>query len=274
MNIPEGFLRELGPGGLETRTVPAEHTRAADDNGPTITGLGSVYGQTSTIGGTFSDWDEEVVAGAWSETIKNGDIRSMMNHDANWLLGRTTSGSLRLKDTEEGLRYEIDINPDDPNAMSAHARVSRGDISGSSVWFRVIAEQWTEPDDGNDLERPLRQILEAQLFEVGPVVFPAFPATTSTARTLDGVLRAAGVTNDARRAEVGFDLLSDPAGAETRLRELFARQPDLKAKACRAVNGTEADTSANADVSPGPRPHPAIAIRRLRLQLAGATPKE
>jgi HK97 family phage prohead protease len=268
MNIPEGFERELGPGGLEQRTVAADRTEAraaTDQTGPIVAGLGSVYGQTTTIPGFFSDWDEEVVAGAWTETIKTGDIRSMMNHDTNWLLGRTTSGSLRLTDTADGLHYEIDINPDDPNAMTVHARVARGDISGSSVWFRVIKERWTEPTDSNGLERPLRQILQARLFEVGPVVFPAFPQTTSAARTLDGVLRAAGVTNDTRRAEVAFEILSDPDRAEPRIRELFARNPDLQARACNAVPGT-ADPSAVADESQS-RTHPSIALRRRRLAM-------
>ena len=275
---PDGFERELGPGGLEHRSIPAMglEARQTDENRPQIVGFGSVYGQTTTIHGFFSEWDEEVAKGAWAKTITEdgADIRSMFNHDTNWLLGRTTSDTLRLEDRDEGLWYEVDINPDDVNAMSVHAKVERGDVTGSSVWFRVIRQEWTEPDDSNDLERPLRTILEARLFETGPVVFPAFPQTSAGTRSLDGVLRAAGVTNPTRRAELASDLLADPDGVEARITELFARRPDLRDSVCQTAADTPsgADPSAPADGPPARSSRPHLTIARKRLELTRYSP--
>lgn len=244
MAAPAQFRNEFPEGALEVRSLPGiAEARAADDGSPPrIAGLGSVYGQRVTLGWWF-EWDEEVMPGAWSATIsKDGaDIRSMFNHDPNRLLGRTTAGTLRLSDTADGLRYEVDVNPDDANAMSVWAQVERGDVSGASVWFRVTREQWTEPTDDNGLERPLRQIFEAELFEVGPVVFPAFPTTTaSAARSLDSMLRGAGVTKSSRRARLTADLLSDPDGIESRIAEILARQPELREQVCATAQAAAA----------------------------------
>lgn len=227
------------PKGLEVRAIPLASggvaTRAdGDGTGPGLIGYGSVYEATTTIGGWYS-FDEVVAAGTWAKTIGEGDIRSMFNHDTNFLLGRVASGSLHLAEDDTGLRYEVDINVDDSQAMSVHAKVARGDVSGSSVWFRVVREEWTEPTEDNGLERPLRRILEAQLFEVGPVVFPAFEATTVAARSigaLDGALRAAGVDDTGRRARLAADILADPAGAEDQLRHLLAQAPELRNAIC------------------------------------------
>lgn len=239
MTTPEWFARKLGPGGLEMRSLPVasggvEARAASDTAGPMIAGLGSVSGVTTLIDDGYDAYTEEIVAGAWANTVKTGDIRSMMNHDTNWLLGRTKSGTLRVTETDQGLPYEIDINPADDNAMAVHARVARGDIDGSSVWFRVISQTWTFPTDTNGLEVPHRQITEAQLYEVGPVVFPAYETTTAAARALlplDGALRSLGVST-AKRASLAVGLLTDPDEIGDELRSILRRSPELREAVC------------------------------------------
>lgn len=253
--IPDGFERELGPGGLEVRTTPAEliEARAANDDGKQrIVGYGAVYDSPTTIRGLFRDWDEEVAAGAFAKSIRESDVRSMFNHDINWLLGRTKAGTLHLSEDKTGLRYDVDINPDDVNALSVWAKVDRGDVSGSSIWFRVTRQEFTLPSDENDLERPKRRILEGRLFETGPVVFPAFTKTTSgTARALDGVLRAAGIDNAMKRAELGAELLANPDDVEAELRALLDEQPELRAAVC----SCQTDPSRAATVADGAPGH-------------------
>lgn len=241
---PTGFDREVGPGGLEGRTVAGRErmeSRAAGDGSRTLVGYGSVANQRTTIAGWFDEWDEEVADGAWTKTIAEADIRSMFNHNTERLLGRTKSGTLRLSEDPTGLLYEVDINADDPNAMSAYAQVERGDVDGSSVWFRVIRQEWIAPTKDNGMERELRRILEAELIETGPVVFPAFTQTTATARQLgvvDLTLRAAGL-DASKRARTAFDLLSDPSSLEGELRTLFESAPELRAAVCACEITTE-----------------------------------
>lgn len=234
----------LPEGALELRTVPVGETRATlDDAQPRITGLGSPYGVATTITSWWDEWDEVVAPGAWAKTLAaGGNIRSMLNHNPDRLLGTTAAGTLRLSEDEEGLHYEIDVNLDDSYAMSVFAQVERGDINGASVWFRVISQTWTEPTDKNGMERPLRTITEAELFEVGPVVFPAFESTTSAAaRSLDRILATAGL--GPRRAAVTADLLAgDPDQVEARIRDLFARNPNLRAATCGRSTSAESAT--------------------------------
>lgn len=279
MKRPDGFDRELGPGGLEVRSVPAAgrlEARATDEGAPVLDGYGSVFNQSATIG-MFFQYDEDVAPGAWAKTIKEGDIRSMFNHDEGWLLGRTKSGSLRLSEDKTGLRYEVDINPDDTNAMSVYRKVERGDVDGSSVWFRVIREEWEEPTDDNGLERPKRRILEASLFETGPVVFPAFEQTTVDARSgpLDAVLRAAGITQDGRRARTASELLAS-TDIEAEIRALLTEAPELRSAVCACDTPSRAAPQApgkHGTPSTGHLPHPDIYLARARglAALAGLT---
>lgn len=234
---PDDARREVGAGAaVESRSVvQAVEARAADEEAPKIGGYGSLFDVRTTIGFWFQ-FDEEVAPEAWDKTLaESPDVRSMFNHDANWLLGRTAAESLRLATDDVGLDYEVDINTEDSDAMSVYAKVSRGDVSGSSVWFRVVREEWTEPTDDNGLERPLRRILEAQLFETGPVVFPAFPETTVAARSIDAldrVLTGLGVDSRSRRSRLVSDVLADPTSMTNELRSILEAQPDLRAAVC------------------------------------------
>lgn len=277
MNTPERFAQILPEGALEIRSLTVTEARATTpEEGPRIFGLGSPYGVATTITGWFDEWDEEVAEGAWTQTITAGnDIKSMFNHDPGRLLGSTAAASLRLTEDSAGLHYDVDVNPNDVNAMSVHAQVMRGDVSGASVWFRVLSQRWDEPTDTNGLERAKRTILDAELFEVGPVVFPAFPTTTAgAARSLDTMLRMAGVHK--RRAGITVDLLSGPpAEVETRIREIFARQPELRDAAC-AVTRDVGDTSSSeaaAVTAPigGPSRSHLVAAYQRHLDLIEAT---
>jgi hypothetical protein len=229
-----------------------------------------------TLGGSWYSWDEEVVAGAWKKTIgkDDADIRSMFNHDPNQLLGRTAAGTLRLEDSDDGLHYEVDINTGDRSAMDTYAKVQRGDVTGASVWFRVISEKWTEPTEENGLERELREILEAELFETGPVVFPAFPTTTAAAaRSFDTMLKAAGVSTPARRAALTVELLADPDTAEAHIRTVFERNPQLREATCNlqtAAVTPDGPTSPpeKVDTSPdGPSRSHLLVIRQRELEM-------
>lgn len=149
--------------------------------------------ELTQIGGYGARFDSETVIGNWfREVIKPGafapvigataDVRSLFNHDPNQVLGRTTAGTLQLVEDDIGLRYDVDLNVDDPLAVGVAARIARRDVTGSSFGFRVKREEWVEPDEGST-DLPLRIIHEfAELMDVGPVTFPAYEDTSSEAR--------------------------------------------------------------------------------------------
>ncbi len=122
---------------------------------------------------------EQISPAATSKTLQESDVRALFNHDSSMLLGRTSSGTLRLTEDRDGLAYEIDL-PDTSVGNDVRELLRRGDISGSSFGFRVIEDSWTETRDGF----PLRTIEELALIEVSPVTFPAYLDTSSAIRGL------------------------------------------------------------------------------------------
>ncbi|MDP8961543.1 MAG: HK97 family phage prohead protease [Actinomycetota bacterium] len=166
---------------VERRTLFATDAdaEAAPSGKKRISGYGSLYDVEVEIEGWFASWIEMVAQGAWKKTIDDSErIVSTFNHNVDLPLGATDSGTLELTDDETGLFYSVDINPDDPFAVAVWSRVKRGDVSGASVWFRVTRQEWVEATDG---EPEKRIILEADLYEVGPVVMPAFVDTSAEA---------------------------------------------------------------------------------------------
>jgi HK97 family phage prohead protease len=164
---------------IERRVYKAEF-RKVDTEQPKIIGYGAVFNSMSEDLGGFQ---EVIMPGAFSDTLTE-DVRALMNHDANLILGRTVAGTLKLAEDNIGLLYEIDP-PETSYAKDLLLSIQRGDIDQSSFGFQVLEESWKPPSDTNPL--PIRVLHRVKLFDVSPVTFPAYPTTTVAARTLEYV---------------------------------------------------------------------------------------
>jgi HK97 family phage prohead protease len=127
-------------------------------------------------------WDdivERIRPGAFDRAIREQqDVRALFNHSMDWVLGRTKSGTLRLSVDSIGLFYEVDDNESDPQWASVSAKIKRGDVDGSSFAFSATSVTWTtETRDGKRFD--VRWINDLDLFDVGPVTFPAYSGSTS-----------------------------------------------------------------------------------------------
>lgn len=156
--------------------------RAVESEGavPKIAGYAAVFKMRSeTLGGFFV---EEIAPGAFDD-VMDQDVRGLFNHDPNYLLGRTKTGTLRLSLDSRGLAYEID--PPDTQTIRdlVLTPLLRGDMSGSSFGFRVApgGDSWRE-EDGIAI-RTIYRI--EQLRDVGPVAFPAYPEAAAAQRSHD-----------------------------------------------------------------------------------------
>lgn len=121
---------------------------------------------------------ERIAPGAFAKTLQEADVRALFNHDPNMVLGRNKSGTLRMEEDSNGLAYEIDL-PDTTLGRDVATLLERGDISGSSFGFRVIADDWAETRSGF----PLRTLKEVALRDVGPVTYPAYVDSSSALRS-------------------------------------------------------------------------------------------
>lgn len=158
-----------------------------DGEKPGLTGYGAVFykaGDPSTEYQLWSDTYERIMPGAFDRAMREDDVRSLFNHDSNIVLGRNRAGTLKLSVDEKGLKY--DVTPPDTQLCRDQVLtpIERGDVSGSSFMFVPLRTVWVEEvRDGRTFY--FRNLEDVQLWEVGPVVFPAYEGTTTG-------LRAAG----------------------------------------------------------------------------------
>lgn len=165
--------------------------RAEEGQAKKIAGYGAVFYRAGDPTTEYVLWDdsygkavERILAGAFDRTLREkADVRSLFNHDSNIVLGRTTSKTLDLAVDTIGLRYEA--TPPDTQLVRDQvlAPIGRGDVSGSSFMFVPMAARWTqEVIEGRTID--IREISDVELWEVGPVTFPAYEGTSSEARSV------------------------------------------------------------------------------------------
>jgi HK97 family phage major capsid protein len=157
MRAPEQRTIDVDVGDLDTR-------------GRTVHGYAAVYNALSEDLGGFR---ERIAPGAFASVL-DSDVRALLNHDADQLLGRTKSGTLRLAEDPRGLRFELDL-PESPIGENVRAAVGRGDMDGASFRFLVGSESW----DGDI--RTVETV--AELHDVTLATHPAYPDTSVELRT-------------------------------------------------------------------------------------------
>jgi len=163
----------------EYRTYEFELRKAKDDK-PKIVGYSAVFDQLSEDLGGFR---EKIAKGAFSKTIKESDIKALFNHDPNYVLGRNRNSTLTLEEDDHGLKVEIEP-PDTQFANDLVKQIERGDIDQMSFGFITKADEWDEKG-----KEPIRTLKDVELFDVSPVVFPAYEQTAVAVRSTDEVYK-------------------------------------------------------------------------------------
>ena len=161
----------------QMRSVPSKFQTRAEGDDLYIEGYFSVFG------GVYELWDgasETIAPGAFSDTL-GGDIRALIDHESRLVLGRTTAGTLELREDETGLWGRVKINPNDQDAMNLYERVRRGDVDQCSFGFDILDEE-TEQRENGAVRWTIRKV---KLYEVSVVTFPAYQETSVTARKRD-----------------------------------------------------------------------------------------
>jgi HK97 family phage prohead protease len=181
----------------EFRTLKSEIRTQSVDGKEKIVGYGAVFNQLSEpmrVGNrTFR---ERVMPGAFDGCLRAGaDIRGLINHDKNLILGRTTAGTMAVTADGHGLRYEIDP-PDTSYAHDLMESMRRGDINQSSFGFFTIEDNWVNTEDGL-----VRELVSAECFDVSPVTFPAYEGASSGVEAQMRTLFPDGIPESVEKAE-------------------------------------------------------------------------
>lgn len=160
----------------QLRTVATEFTTREDGERPHIEGYFAVFNSNYEIA---PDMSESIKSGAFSRTLPGSDVRALTNHDTTLVLGRTKAGTLTLREDERGLWGDVTINPNDGDAMNLYERVKRGDVDQCSFGFEIVSEETDFRDDGS----VHWTITDVNLYEVSVCTFPAYEATSVSARS-------------------------------------------------------------------------------------------
>merc|ERR1712110_751184 len=138
-----------------------------------IEGHAAVFGIESRDLGGFVEIIEE---GAFDNVMEN-DVRALFNHDFNFILARTKSKTLKIEQTEKGLKYRFEV-PNTTAGRDLQELLKRGDVDESSFGFNIKdnGDEWSRDGNGK-VVRTIKRGGIGALFDVSPVTIAAYPAT-------------------------------------------------------------------------------------------------
>lgn len=170
----------------EIRAIPIDLEVRASEEGGKRTIAGAIKYNTESV--EMRDWwgdtfVEEIATGAFDDSLKERDVVGLWSHDTGQVLGNTKSGTLRIENNKKDLRFELDI-PDTSGGNDAWALIQRGDVDGVSFGMKVTKDKWSS-ENRNGKKIYKRSILNAELYEISPIAFPAYPANEVSCRSLD-----------------------------------------------------------------------------------------
>jgi HK97 family phage prohead protease len=170
---------------MERRFLKTELRVFSDaDSGPMmVRGYAARYNCLSSDLGGFR---EKCAPGCFSRSISAGaDVRALINHDPNLVIGRRSAGTVEISSDNVGLQWTCKL-PDTTYARDLYALIKRGDISQCSFAFSVEDEAWSEEDDPDERGQrvSVRTLRDVNLLDVSAVTYPAYEATSVSARTL------------------------------------------------------------------------------------------
>ena len=170
-----------------------------EEHGHFLTGQPIVFNERTNL-----VWYDEIIEpGALTDTDLK-DVRFLINHNTDMIpLARSrnnnANSTMQMEVTDKGMNIRVDLDTENnTDARSLYSAVERGDISGMSFMFAVRDDAW---DDINT-EHPTRHVRAIEkVFEVSAVTFPAYDATSISARGLADALDSAKASLESERAK-------------------------------------------------------------------------
>jgi HK97 family phage prohead protease len=214
------------------RSVPFELRDGTDDgDGLTLDGYGAVFGSPTRIDSWEGVFDEDIARGAFKKSLAERTPVLQFDHGRHPMVGSIPLGSFEsLREDEQGLHVQARLH-DNWLVQPVRDAIKSSAIPGMSFRFSVVKDEWRDaagkPVRGEEVERRLmasnpsdpttimrRTLKEVRLYEVGPVVFPAYADTSVGVRSreLVSLLTDPQVRAEVARALVGTP--SEPSDAE------------------------------------------------------------
>lgn len=186
----------------ETRIVAESlEIETRDDSPPRLRGYAAVFNKTTEL---WPGYLERIAPGAFTRTLKEGaDVRALVNHNPDMIIGRSVADppTLEMSEDAKGLKVSI-LPPDTQVGRDIVTSIERGDVSQMSFAFRTVKEE-IEDKDGV----VTRTLVDADLFDVSPVTYPAYPQTSVAVRSLEQWRTdhpVAAPTSESKKPEIDY----------------------------------------------------------------------
>lgn len=189
------------PSRLCLRSVEFRAAEGSMDDGRTLEGYAAVFNEPTDINSYEGRFSEEIAPGAFKKTISERKPVLQFDHGKDARVGSIPIGAIQeLREDPEGLFVQARLF-DNPVVEPIRQAIEAQAISGMSFRFQVVRDEWRDAEGElvkpGDLSQMLynsgkrgplkRTIKEVQLFEAGPVVFPAYEQTSVAVRSLEDI---------------------------------------------------------------------------------------
>ena len=182
----------------EYRSYSFDIRAEMNDETGVITGRPIVYNSRTDLG-----WCDEIIDQGALDKADLRDVRFLVNHDTSKIpLARSrnnnANSTMQLTVDEAGLAIRVNLDvKNNSEARSLYSAIERGDISGMSFGFFVDGEAWDDLESDHHLRR-ITAI--SSVIEVSACTFPAYSATSITARSKEALDSAKLALENAKRS--------------------------------------------------------------------------
>lgn len=173
--------------GLCTRAFDFELDGPGD--GRTLEGYAAVFNSPARIRDLQGDFDEVILPGAFTRSLQRRMPVLQWDHGKDPSVGTAPIGDIEeLREDDHGLYVRARLY-DSPSTERVRLAIKGKSVRGMSFRFGVPGggDKWSPRSGDVDL----REIREADTYELGPVVFPAYDTTSVSVRSILSGLDAA-----------------------------------------------------------------------------------
>lgn len=227
---------------------------ARSDDGLTLEGYAAVFNSPTDIVDFDGAYQETIVPGAFTRSLSKRTPVLQFDHGQHPLVGSIPLGAIdELYEDDHGLFVRARLH-DNWLVEPVRDAIRSGAVDGMSFRFAVRAQSWND-------DRTVRTIREVELFELGPVVFPAYKDTSVGVRSD----LAAALADPDGRAQLARLMIAGVGGT------VAADPSDIDAAGRSHDPATDLPTTEATD--PDHASGPDLTIARLRvLTIRGVTP--
>ena len=169
-----------------------------DEHGHFLSGQPIVFEEKTDLG-----WHDEIIERGALDDTDLRDVRFLINHNTDMIpLARSRNNNenstMQMSVNDSGMNIRVDLDTENNSDSKAlYSAVERGDISGMSFMFTVDTDEWRDLESDHPT-RIVRKI--GRVFEVSACTFPAYEATSISARGLSDALDGAKESLESAKA--------------------------------------------------------------------------